>query len=163
MLTGILQGTPYWVWGILAVLVALGLTQVRTRRVPRFRVFILPLIMIPLSLNTIVAGFGFKPLPIVAWAAGIVLALLLNGFVLKSPQGVRFDRSTNTFEIPGSWIPLLLMMVIFCSRFALGVTRAINPALIATDTFSAAVCIILGFCSGLFAARAIKTLAAQRS
>lgn len=160
-MTGILQGTPIWVWGVLALLIALGLTQVRTRRVPRFRVFLLPLVMIPLSLNTVVAAFGMKTLPIVAWGFGIVIALALNQFVLKSPQGVRFFRGPNVFEIPGSWIPLLLMMVIFCSRFVLGVTRAINPSLIATDAFSASVCAILGFCSGLFAARALKTIAAQ--
>lgn len=162
MVTGILQNTPYWVWGIFVLLLALGLMQTRRRRAPRLRVFILPVIMIPLSFNTIASQFGMNPLPIVAWAGGIAIALLLNSLVFKGPAGVTFIREENAFEIPGSWIPLLLMMTIFLARFVLGVTRAINPAPVATDLFTAIVSIILGFCSGLFAARAMKTIAAQR-
>jgi hypothetical protein len=161
MVTGILQNTPYWVWGIFVLLLVLGLSQTRTRSVSRALVFVLPLIMIPLSFSTIATTFGIKLLPVISWGAGIAASLALNNFVFRAPANVRYLG--GTFEIPGSWIPLLLMMTIFLARFVIGVTRAVNPALAATDAFAAIVSAILGFCSGLFAARAIKTLSAQRA
>lgn len=161
MITGILQHTPYWVWGIFVLLLVLGLMQTRTRSVSRALVFLLPMIMIPLSFSTIMMTFGIKPLPVTSWVVGIAASLLLNGFVFRAPAGVRY--ASGKFEIPGSWIPLLLMMTIFLARFVIGVTRAVNPSLVASDVFAASVSAILGFCSGLFASRAIKILAAQRA
>jgi len=135
MLTGILQNTPYWVWGVFVLQLVLGLMQTRKRSVSRFLVFLLPLIMIPLSFYTIASTFGISPLP----------------------------DSLGKFEIPGSWIPLLLMMTIFLARFVIGFTRAVNPALVGTNLFAGVVAAILGFCSGLFAARAMKIISAQRA
>ena len=162
MLTGILQNTPYWVWGVFVLLLVLGLMQTRKRSVSRFLVFLLPLIMIPLSFFTIASTFGIKPLPVIAWLAGIAAAFLLNIYVFRAPACVRYDSGARKFAIPGSWVPLVLMMTIFLSRFVLGVTRAVNPALIGTDAFVGIVSAVLGLCSGLFAARAMKTLSAQR-
>jgi hypothetical protein len=161
MITGILQHTPFWVWGIFVLLLVLGLLQTRARNVSRALVFVLPLVMIPLSFSTIATTFGIKPLPVIAWGAGIVASLALNSFVFRAPAGVRYQ--SGKFEVPGSWIPLILMMTIFLARFVIGVTRAVNPSLVATDAFVAIVGAILGFCSGLFAARAIKILSAQRA
>jgi hypothetical protein len=161
MITGILQNTPVWVWGIFVLLLALGLMQTRTRNVSRVLVFVLPLVMIPLSFSTIATTFGIKALPVISWAIGIAASLALNSFVFRAPAGVRYE--SGKFEVPGSWIPLVLMMTIFLARFVIGVTRAVNPALVTSDAFAAMVSALLGFCSGLFAARAIKILSAQRA
>lgn len=161
MALGILQHTPHWVWGVLVVLIVLGIMQTRARNVSRALVFVLPAVMIPLSLYGVVAAFGINPLPLIVWALGIAAALAVNALVFRAPAGVRYQRELGKFEVPGSWIPLLLMMTIFLSRFVLGVTRAMNPALIGTGAFVGAVSAILGFCSGLFAARAIRILSAR--
>ncbi|MBX3518769.1 MAG: hypothetical protein KF835_02010 [Xanthobacteraceae bacterium] len=162
MIIGILQHTPYWVWGIFVLLLVLGLTQTRARNVSRALVYVLPAIMIPLSFFTIASTFGIKPLPVIAWLAGVAAAFLFNIYIFRAPSGVRYDAATRKFAVPGSWVPLVLMMTIFLSRFVLGVTRAINPALIGNDVFVGIVSAVLGLCSGLFAARAVKTLSAQR-
>jgi hypothetical protein len=159
VVTGILQNTPYWVWGVFVLLLVLGLSQTRKRSVSRILVFVLPVVMVPLSFYAVSAAFGIKPLPLIAWAVGIAAALALNSFVLRAPSGVRYQQ--GQFEIPGSWIPLILMMVIFLARFALGFTQATNPALVGTDAFAGIVSVILGLCSGTFVARAMKTLSTQ--
>lgn len=163
MLMGILHNTPYWVWGVFALLLVLGLMQTRKRNVSRFLVFLLPLIMIPLSFFAIASSFGITPLPIITWLAGIAAAFAANAFLFQAPGGVRYDASLGKFEIPGSWIPLLLMMTIFLARFVIGFTRAVNPALVGTNMFAGIVAAVLGFCSGLFAARALKIISAQRA
>jgi hypothetical protein len=88
---------------------------------------------------------------------------VLNGLVFRAPARVHYQRELGKFQIPGSWIPLVLMMTVFLARFVLGVTSAVNPALVASGAFVGTVSSILGLCSGLFAARAIKTLSAQRA
>ncbi|HRF09856.1 MAG TPA: hypothetical protein PL193_14595 [Xanthobacteraceae bacterium] len=163
MLMGILHNTPYWVWGVFVLLLVLGLMQTRKRTVSRFLVFLLPLIMIPLSFSTVASVFGMTPLPLIAWLAGIAAAFASNMLVFQAPAGVRYDERLGKFEIPGSAVPLLLMMTIFLARFVIGFTRAVNPALVATSLFAGVVAAILGFCSGLFAARALKIISAQRA
>lgn len=163
MITGILQNTPYWVWGIFVLLLVLGLSQTRARMVSRVLVFVLPAIMIPLSLSAILGMFGATLLPLAAWALGIVAAFALNQFVFHAPSAVRYDRAQQKFEVGGSFVPLVLMMTIFLARFVVGVTRAVNPSLTASPAFIGIVSAVLGLCSGLFAARAIKTLSAQRA
>lgn len=161
MALGILQNTPYWVWGIFLLLLVLGLSQTRARKVSRVLVYVLPAIMIPLSLAAILGMFGAGPLPLTAWVLGIVAAFVLNVFVFRAPSAVRYDRAQQKFEVGGSAVPLLLMMTIFLARFVVGVTRAVNPSLTATPAFIGIVSAVLGLCSGLFAARAMKTLAAR--
>jgi len=157
----ILRHTPYWVWGVFVLLLVVGLSQTRGRNVAPALVFLLPVIMIPLSFYTIAAAFGITPIPLIAWAVGVLLAFALNAVVFRAPVGVRYQRDAGKFEVPGSWIPLLLMMTIFLARFVLGVTRVVNPALVTSDAFTGAVSLTLGVCSGLFAARAMKIISAR--
>lgn len=163
MFAGILQNTPYWVWGVFILLLVLGLSQTRTRSVSRILVFVLPLIMVPLSFSAIAGAFGIRPLPVIAWVLGIAAALTLNSFIFRAPAGVRYQHDSRKFEIPGSWMPLILMMVIFFARFVIGVTRATNPALVGTGAFAGVVSAILGLCSGLFVARAMKVFSARNA
>ena len=105
MALGILQNTPYWVWGIFLLLLVLGLSQTRARKVSRVLVYVLPAIMIPLSLSAILGMFGAGPLPLTAWALGIVAAFVLNVFVFRAPSAVRYDRAQQKFEVGGSVVP----------------------------------------------------------
>jgi hypothetical protein len=163
MISGILQNTPAWVWAVFIALLAFGLLQARDRRVPRILVFVLPGIMVPLSLYAVEAAFGLAPAPLIAWGIGIASAVAINQMVFQSPTGVRYISPENKFELRGSWLPLVLMMTIFCARFVLGVTRVMNPALIGNSTFIVTVSAILGLCSGMFLARSIRMLAVQRA
>jgi hypothetical protein len=161
MLIEILRHTPYWVWGVFVLLLVVGLSQTRGRSVAPALVLLLPVIMIPLSLFTVASTFGVNAISLIAWAIGVLIAFAANAFVFRAPAGVRYLRDAGKFEIPGSWIPLILMMVIFLARFVLGVTRAVNPALVGNEIFVAVVSVILGICSGAFAARAMKTFSAR--
>jgi hypothetical protein len=163
MISGILQNTPAWVWAVFIALLAFGLMQARNRRIPRILVFVLPAVMLPLSLYAVEAAFGFAPLPLSAWCIGVATAVALNQAIFQTPAGVRFVSSENKFDLPGSWLPLMLMMTIFCARFVLGVARVMNPALIGNSTFIVTVSAILGLCSGMFLARSIRILAVQRA
>src|SRR5262245_15969630 len=51
-----------------------------------------------------IAAFG-------AWAAGVAITVAVNGLVFMSPRGVRYSlEDQKKFELPGSWVPLALML-----------------------------------------------------
>ena len=61
-LAQVVKNTPVWVWGLLAGLTALGLSQLRTRTVGALRTAIIPVAMTCLSLYGMVSAFGASPL-----------------------------------------------------------------------------------------------------
>lgn len=154
MLIHILQGTPLWVWGLLALLVALGLSQAVPRRVSARRVTILPALMVALSASGVLTTFGARPPALAAWAIGLSLAIGL-GQDAVTPRGARWLADAARFELPGSWLPLGLILAIFCVKYGVGVSLAFTPSLAAQVPFEIGVALAYGGFSGLFAARAI--------
>lgn len=154
MMIRILQGTPVWVWGLLALLVILGLSQSMPRRVSARRIVIVPAIMLALSLAGVVTTFGAQPLALAAWAVGVGLAIAL-GVDAVAPRGARYARESARFELPGSWLPMALILGLFCIKYGVGVGLAFTPALAANMPFEVGVAFAYGAFSGLFAARAI--------
>lgn len=148
----IVRQTPVWVWVVLAVLLALGFLQSRPRKLPPAVALVLPAIMTALSIYSVIslspniAGFA-------GWGAGLLAAMILNGLVFHSPRGIRYDAGAKRLAMPGSWLPLALMMAIFATQFVVGVTRAINPAIAAAPGSLLAVTVLLGFCAGMFLSR----------
>ncbi|HRK18113.1 MAG TPA: hypothetical protein PK970_04090 [Hyphomicrobiaceae bacterium] len=157
-LSDILSRTPPQVWIILAVILALGLLQLRTRNVPRSRVMILPLAMVGLSIYTLVSGFQPWGSPIGFWAAGLGIAFGVNAALIRAPSGVTHDAETDTFRVPGSIIPMLVMLGIFGMNYFVGVTRALTPSRLQEPDFRMLVCGGLGLLTGLLVSRAARTL-----
>ena len=160
MIREIVRQTPVWVWLVLAVLLVLGFLQSRPRKLPPVMALVLPAVMTGLSLYSVIS-LAPRPSGFAGWGAGIVAALALNGFVFRTPRGVGYDAGTKRLAMPGSWLPLALMMAIFATQFVVGVTRAINPAIAAAPGFLLAVTVLLGFCAGMFLSRAWFTVRAK--
>ena len=67
-----------------------------------------------------------------------------------------------SYRIPGSVVPLFLILGIFCVRFVIGATSAIDSKRMQDPAFVATVCAALGVFSGAFMARAIRTLRGEQ-
>ncbi len=155
MIALILSNTPLWVWGLLAALVALGLSQTRARSATLARVTLMPLGLVAFSVVGLASDFGASPALIGTWLAAAVLAALL---VQRSALGpdVRYDTATRRFQLPGSWVPLILIMAIFLIKYAVGVSLGLAPALRVNTEFAATVAALSGLSSGLFAGRTLR-------
>jgi len=157
MLVQIAINTPLWVWGLLAALVALGLTQARERNAGLTRTALLPLGMGIFSLWGLVSGFGASPSVLGAWLGAAAVALTF--IVLRPlPAGVRYDTTRRVFALPGSWVPLALILGIFSIKYATGVALAMQPALRADPAVALAVAALSGLFSGIFAGRTVRLL-----
>ena len=154
-LVEIIRHTPPWVFGILVVLIFLGIQQLRDRRLSRGRLLILPLAMAALSLTGLLQGLGWSPIAFCSWVAGMATAAVLNEFLLRAPGGVRAEATGGPFLVKGSWTPMILMLAIFITRYVFAVILALHPERRADSAFVAASAGSLGLLSGMFAARAL--------
>ena len=155
MFIAIIQHTPVWVWGLLAALMGLGLWQTRDREMTLTRVTILPLAMIALSLSGVLTAFGPLPTALVAWAAGVGTALMV-GRRLVAVRAARWSAQTGLLHVPGSWLPLVLIIALFSIKYVAGASLAMHPALAHDITFAGVLSLAYGAFSGLFLTRAIS-------
>ncbi|MDF3832925.1 hypothetical protein P3W85_08185 [Cupriavidus basilensis] len=154
MLPGILQHTPAWIWVMLAALIALGISQAAPRRMTPRRATTVPLAMAVLSFLGVVSAFSRQPLALVAWAAGMAAALVLAR-AAGTWETIRWSTADRCLHVPGSWIPLLLILCMFATRFCVSVAQAVNPGLLRHGTFAMAAGFIYGAVSGIFLARSL--------
>ena len=158
MLIQILTHTPVYVWAILALLVFRGIVATRDREMTIRKLFIIPVIMLALSLQDVVAKFGASLFPLSAWAIGAVAVMLL---VLKfSSGGVSAGATAGSVRVHGSWAPLAMMMAIFFTKYATSVTLVMQPQARHDAVFSTVVCALFGVFSGYFLGGLIRKLKA---
>lgn len=158
MLGSIVSRTPVWVWGLLAALAALGLSQVRDRTVGLRRITSMPLTMTAFSLWGTVAAFGSSPQfvgVLLVWTAAAAVALAAVA-AIREPAGIRYDVGTRRFALPGSWVPLALIVGIFLTKYVVGVDLAMQPSLAQDSQYPLIVAAISGAFSGIFMGRAAR-------
>jgi hypothetical protein len=144
----VLARTPSWVFALFVSLLAVGIRQMRDRQVSLGRLTVMPLAMVTFSLYGVGSDFGVRPIPIAAWATTVlfVMCLMLRW---SAPVAV-VDTETGLVHVPGSAIPLVLMMAIFALRYIAAVALTMKPELREESLAGAA---LYGALTGLFAGR----------
>jgi pimeloyl-ACP methyl ester carboxylesterase len=122
----IIVHTPLWVWPLMALVVWLGVKGLRPRMLPLWRLAILPVIWLVLSLASI-GQFPRPALALVAWLAALAIGLPL-GFLLGRRRIVR-RLDDGRLEIAGGWFMLVFGISIFVVRYAFGVVFGMAPTL----------------------------------
>lgn len=156
----ILKSTPTWVWGMLAALTALGLSQARDRTASLARIALMPVAMTGLSIWGMVSAFGNSPMfgwVMLTWmfAGAVMFALLAPQAV---PAGTTYDPASRTFFMRGSWIPMLLILGVFLTKYIVGVDTAMDPSLARDAQYTLIVGGMYGMFSGVFVGRAARLL-----
>ena len=156
MIVDILRHTPVWVFGILAALVVLGIQRMRTRDITIRQLVALPAAMALLSAFGLWQSFGPSAAAAGGWLVAIAAASLI-GRALPVQDRVQYSPAKRRIRVPGSWVPLVLMMTIFFLRYVAAVSLAMHPTLRTDALFGAAIGVAYGLSSGIFAARALRT------
>jgi len=157
LIVKILSNTPTWVFVLFVVLLVFGLMQTRTRTVAKTPALLLPAGMIALSLAGINSSFGLMPVPLASWAIALAIAAFV-GHALFRDKRVRYDATEKKFFIPGSWLPLGVIMAIFFAKYVYAVMHAMNAEVISTPLFVVGLSAVYGLLSGYFAARALNLI-----
>ena len=149
---------PSWVFALFLGLVVLGVQQTRARTVTLARMTILPLAMLALSFWGVWNTFAGSALGVACWL-GAMLAAALLAQRFDFSRDVRFLPDTRSFIMPGSWLPMALMMAIFFTKFAVGISLAQHGELRNLAPFVAMASLAYGFWSGIFIGRMTQILA----
>ncbi len=144
---------PTWVFAVLALLLALGFVQSRPRQVSPSVIRSVAIGLAAYSLWGVFSSFGSTVQPVLLWVVGLVGAIMLAPSVAPL-AGLSFIAASGKVQVPGSWLPLALMLGIFCIKFGLGFAAG-TGAPVQAGSFAAGACALcLGLLSGVFAARA---------
>jgi len=160
MMVPILQRTPYWVWGVLSVLIAFGISQLRPRRVSFARALGVPMAFKLLSVLGVMSafrasdnlGYALAIWAVFAAAVAVTLAMLRPA----PPAGTRYLAGEHRFELAGSAIPLLLVLGIFLTKYYVNVEVALRPEMTRDLASVMVVAGAYGFFSGVFAAGSLR-------
>ena len=152
MLIQILSHTPLYVWAILAFLVWRGVAELREREIAMPRMFVLPLVMLVLSLHDIARKFGLDASVLAAWTTTFAAAALL-AWRFGRPR-VSPGSAPGRVRVAGSVIPLVLMLSIFAVKYLTSVLLAVRPDL--AGQMAASVCAMFGIFNGYFLGRLLR-------
>ncbi|MGI4985808.1 MAG: DUF6622 family protein [Janthinobacterium lividum] len=156
-MAAILQHTPSWVWVLLAFLVFRGVKSMRGGTTKIHRLAIVPVIF------TLWGLYGLAAQPAtswLAWLSGILLGLAI-GFVLARRSTITADRTHGTITLPGSPVPLVLMLLVFIVKFWLGFELAMHAASPGSPYLMVAAS-VSGAVAGIFAGRFLVYVQACR-
>lgn len=158
MLMDIVSHTPTWVFVLLAALLALGASQLVTRRIRPARALAMPIGMTVFSAWGVVAAFAHGPAGAAAFAVWLLAALTCAAVFSRgaAPAGSRYDAVTRRITVPGSGVPLVLIVAIFMLKYTVGVLMALHPHDMQRPVVALAVCAAYGVLSGIFMARGLR-------
>jgi len=127
VLMGMLKGTPWYVYGIFAYLMFIGIKSTKSYTVPALMIYILPIAMtiwIVAGLPTYQGSAAMSPY----FCVGVVVGMLIGYILLSQRATVNREMRTVTFE--GSWVVLPLLMSVFVVKYFFGYMHATNSQFI---------------------------------
>lgn len=152
----ILRNTPAWVWGLLAALLALGASQLRDRTASLARVSLLPVSMGAFSVWGTFSALGGSPLLAQVLAVWLAAAAVLFAVFAPGRAAAQYDPVQRTYALPGSIVPLLLIVGIFLVKYVVGVELAMAPRLVQDTQYALTVAGLYGAITGIFVGRAAR-------
>lgn len=153
----VLRQTPLWVWGLLVALLALGASQLRDRSASLARVSLMPVAMTLFSVSGTYSAFGATPhlgLAITAWLIASVLAFAL--VARGRAEGAQYDPARRRYHLPGSVVPLWLIVGIFLVKYVVGVDLTMAPQLVQDTEYVLCIAALYGAFTGFFVGRASR-------
>jgi hypothetical protein len=118
-ITQALKGTPWWAFVLFAYLIAVGVRARKPSVVTLKRLIILPIIFTAMSLNALISLHGLHLSILIAW---LVCFLGGGGFGWAMVQRlyVKVDHEQRAIHLPGSWSTLILILVVFATKYFFG-------------------------------------------
>ncbi len=149
----ILQRTPVWVFFLFFLLLILGYVQSKDRTLGYHRALIIPYILFLFSLYGVISSFGVG-LGVLMWAVGMFGGIVM-GLRLSVVHALVYVPHTKMFIVKGSFVWLGLIMMLFLTKYTVGVMLARHIPIVQTFSFEASIGFVYGLFSGLFFARVI--------
>ena len=131
----ILFKVPLWAYLLLVYFIAVGVAALKTHIVSFRRLIILPCVLLAFATQRF-----FKLLDDSAMLpAYVMMSSLVGGVALgwlhASRQFIQVDRKKKLVRLPGSWVILLLIVLIFFSKYLEGFLSAVYPEYLEVEQY----------------------------
>jgi membrane protein CcdC involved in cytochrome C biogenesis len=146
-ISGILSGTPTWVFFVFAYLVFIGIKATKDRIMHVGKIFLMPSIFFALFLTRLIA-IGRLDVCMI-FSIAMFISLAFSYFFLKR-EPLKIEKS-HVF-VKGSYETLIVVMIIFIIKYYFGYMKAVNGEL---EKYLIAEIIISGITSGFLVNKAI--------
>ncbi|HEY9013424.1 MAG TPA: DUF6622 family protein [Devosia sp.] len=153
--TAILTNTPLWAWGILALLIIIGVMQLRDRTMSWTRLTILPLVVLGLAISGL-ASVGVTAFALGGLAAGAALGIVAAAIVEQRSRPTQTKR--GEVFVRGEWLTLVVLLGAFLTRYVSIVIGRLDPGAANSATFQATVMLATGAFAAFTTARAALRL-----
>jgi len=153
-LLAIVQHTPLYVWGIFAALFLIGMRRAVPHTQTQRAAALWPLAMLAYAFYGVASSFGSLPAAYFAWVGGVAVAMVAVLGLLRVKG--RYDAERRQYELPGSLMPMAVMLTLFGLKYVAGVRFAIDPASHGELGFALVMSAAWGLCSGAFIGRAVR-------
>ena len=151
----IVEHTPAWAWLVLAGLIWLGLARTRDRDVGLRGLILFPLIITALAVYSL-AGSGLAAAIAAGLGVGALLGLAAGIFLERRNGATRLER--GRLRLKGEWTSLIVVLVVFLTRYAKAVLTNIDPALTVSDGFQFTTAALSGFFAVMILSRTVMRL-----
>jgi hypothetical protein len=158
MIQQIISHTPIYVWALLAFLLYRGYLASQDRATSLRKVAMIPLVMLALALSSMNTHGALGDAVWLVWGVGAVAATALVWHFSSSE--IHVDRAAGTLFQRGSWLPMLTMIAIFVTKYAVAVLSAMHPQLAFSLPFASTIALLFGLFNGLFLGRLARYCAA---
>jgi hypothetical protein len=122
----IVRNTPWWVFVLFALLLALGVQALRNRVISVWRLLVSPAIFIGWGVTAVAFQLVNSPILIVDWVVAAAIGAAIAWTTTRLDE-VRIDRTRQLVSLPGSTLPLIRNLLIFSAKYGLAVAVAIAP------------------------------------
>lgn len=157
MIVQVIEGTPAWVFVVLAYLIWQASKRLRPTILRLYRILITPSIFIVWGLFGLEQRSGGVIVELAHWLVGALLGCVLS---FSTPVKIAVDQERHLVLLPGSTLPILRVFVIFGAHYVLNVAAALKPGersqLLGLDTY------VSGASAGYFLAWAIMFFSRYR-
>ncbi len=144
---GFIAGTPWWVYILFVYLVYIGFKASKGGVVPIMKMLILPIVFGWLAIDTIMQDFTIDPWAITAFLVSLI-AFTVLGYLHIIKMKCEVDSQHLLVKTPGTWSVLILVLIIFFSKYYFGYKLAIDPQVIHSKHFEMTYIAVSAACIG---------------
>ena len=149
-----LINTPWWVYVLFVYLISLGIKASKTRVIPFFKLLVIPVLFGWMAVHAWIYQIGVTPLTTKVFLISNLITIIL-GWVYVYRQKLRVDKAHMLIETPGTWTTMLVILLIFVSKYYCGYRMGVDPTIVKNTYFDAAFLAVSGLCTGYFIGRAL--------
>lgn len=147
-----LAGTPAWVYILFFYLMFIGFQASKPSVVPLWKMATMPVIFIWLSFHSLIYVIPYNVTTIGSLIFGLLIGGMI-GWLLVYRHPISVDKEKKLLKLPGSWLTLNLILLIFTVKYYFGYELAVDPQRLYHFQFEVFMLIVSALCTGLFIGR----------